>query len=86
MGAWSLVGCTSVSVVQQPDGICVASGRNAAGVGVDYPALHAKVQEAAFLYAQRRNCVVKEVDRFERNRWIPGFPYSEFRFRMVPAS
>lgn len=79
----ALSACTSLSVEKTGPNEYVASGRNAAGVFVNYTRLRAAVVAEAESFAARKNMRASELGHHERNRFIPGFPYYEYKFELV---
>lgn len=77
-----LSSCTSLKIEQKGPNQYMASGRNAAGVFVNYPALKAKVIDQANKFAAKQGKRAVNTEEFERNRWIPGFPLYEYNFRL----
>ena len=74
--------CTSVSIEQQGPDQYLASGRNGAGMFVNYPALKAKVIARANEFAAKQGKTAVGSDDYERNRFIPGFPRYDYTFRL----
>jgi hypothetical protein len=77
-----LASCTSLSVDKTGANDYVASGRNAAGMFVNYPKLRAAVKAEADRFATERGMRAIESGHSERNRFIPGFPYYEYKFEL----
>ena len=78
--------CTNVHDIQTlgPNQY-MATGRNCGGMFVNYPKFKAKVQAAANKFAAKQGMRAVQTDSWERNRWIPGLPYYEYKFRLEPA-
>ena len=84
VAALTLVSCTSVHEIQTlgPNSYMV-SGRNCGGMFVNYPAFKARVKAAADKFAARQGKCAVQTEDWERNRWIPGLPYYEYKFELV---
>lgn len=81
--ALSLASCTNVHDIQTlgPNKYMV-SGRNCGGMFVNYPAFKAKVKRAADKFAAQQGKRAIQTEDWERNRWIPGLPYYEYKFSL----
>jgi len=75
--------CTSISVNKTGANEYSAFGRSAAGMFVNYPRLRAAVRKEADEFAARKGQRAAEIGYSERNRFIPGFPYYEYKFQLV---
>lgn len=78
-----VTGCTSLNVEKSGSNEYTASGRSAAGMFVNYPKLRADVKSEADKFAAQKGKRAVEVGHSERNRFIPGFPYYEYKFELA---